>query len=135
MINLCNWVLQNFHVTFLIKKLVENNCNHFNSQLLILQLQSFLFFFFFKERCVYRAIRVIHCVNRVFFRVSYPVAMQFGTLVQQLRRETAKQGGRRFLSFLDRRAQRANYLRLVSHVVRSFVARRRKRSGSREFRV
>jgi len=29
------------------------------------------------------------------------------------------------LSFLDRRARGANYLRLVSHVVRSFVARRR----------
>lgn len=46
--------------------------------------------------------------------------------------ETARQRGRRAFLFSTAEHRGANYLRLVSHVVRSFVARRKE--GSREFR-
>lgn len=78
------------------------------------------------------ATRVALCarVPPFFFRNS--TTMQFGTPLQRLRRDCETMWAT-CLSFLDRRAQGANYLRLVSHVVRSFVAQEGK-EGSREFR-
>jgi hypothetical protein len=74
------------------------------------------------------------CYNiRVLFAARVPLSSQVSNC-DEIRHSDANGTGETAMetatwtmcfSFLDRRARGANYLRLVSHVVRSFVARRR----------
>lgn len=65
-------------------------------------MMSQLWFFFLSPTLWRNALyiaRFVARISRYLFRAFYPAAMQFGTLVQQLRQETAKQGSRRAFLF------------------------------------